>query len=560
MKKSNLLLPAFICVVNCAFAQATFAPAINYPVINDADHVTAGDFNHDGKTDVVVATDDFSSQVLIYYQNYVTGALDTPAVEYSYPTTSSARAIAAGDINNDGRDDIAIAYGDTIGIFYQNTSGTMNPLVSMWCSSGEVAVIKIADVDMDGFNDIVAVPMNTSSNVIVYYGTASGGFTEIDYPTPYTGTYLDDLRVGKIGSDTLNSLIRMSGETADNPIVQLRIRRNRALDATITRNIVSIWGVGGVEIGAFSDTAENQIAATISANAPNSQLAVWRHPDTELVADTLIDVADIPQPLATGHLGCSPTEQIVILHGGWDKISVIDFIHGITTYPVSCPNNAAHDAVVVADVNGDGKPDIVAVNTYAGLSVLLNTTLPPIDTSIVVTHATMYDSILVSSASSVVMDTTSVTGGIVITKDSIFAGEYSVKTIMGNDSGRLIYNGCDGDTASYTSYLHSVDSVSNTHMDTILTITRDTLINDEVGFVSEANIKMYPNPFAKGITIEVPGRFFAAIYTIVGQAIESGEGDGKICFNLVSLPAGVYMLVVEDAGHNVLCRSPVVKQ
>ena len=562
MKKNILLLLAFTCVVNYADAQATFAPAINYPISNYADHVAAGDFNHDGKTDIVVATNLGSYQLLIYYQNYTTGALDTPAVTYNYPTSyPGVMAIAAGDINNDGRDDIAIAYHDTIGIYYQNTSGTLNPLVSMWCSAGDVAVIKVADVDMDGLTDIIAVPYGSTSDVIVYYGTISGGFTQINYPTAYLGSGYDDLRVGKIGSDTLNSLIRLSGEMADYPIVQLRIRRNRTLDTTITRNIVSGWGVGGVEIGTFSDTTKNQIAVTLSGNVPNAKLAVWQHPDTELVADTIIAVPDVPEPLATGHLGCSPGEQIVVLHGGWDKVSVVDFIYGITTLHIACPNNAEHDAIVVADVNGDGKPDIVAVNTFAGLSVILNTTLPPIDTTTVVTHTTAPDSVLVSSATWVVADTTSVYGGIIITKDSIFAGVYHVELVTTNDSGRLIFNGCDGDTTSYTSFLHTVDTGALiTHIDTSHTIIRDTLINTAVGFVSETNVKMYPNPFVKGITAEVSGRFFATVYSILGEIIQTGSGDGKITFNLASLPPGVYFLVIENVDHDILYRSPILKQ
>ena len=565
MKKSVLLVLVFTCIAACSYAQATFAPVINYPISGSfADHVTAGDFNHDGKTDIAVATNTGSYQVLVYYQNPLTGALDTPAVPYNYPTAyPGVRAIASGDINNDGRDDIAIAYQDTIGIYYQGASGTMNPLVSMWCSAGDVAVIKIADVDMDGLTDIVAVPQNTSSDVVVYYGIAGGGFTQINYPTAYTGSYLDDLRVGKVGSDTLNSLVRMSGNVLD-PITRLRIRTDRTLDTTIIHSVPpgTFFGTHGVEIGRFTDTSANQVVATYGGNVPFAYLALWRHPDTAYLSDTVIAVSDVPQPLAAGHLGCSPTsqEQLVILHGGWNKVSVVDFIFGIVDITTPCPNNAAHDAVVIADVNGDGRKDIVMVNTFAGLSVLLNTTTPTTDTSIVAGHTTTFDSSLVSHVSSVVFDTTAITGGIVITKDSTFAGVYNFMAITTNDSGRLVINGCSGDTTSYTSYLHSLDTVTVTHFDTIRTITRDTLFNTEVRFVSGANIKMYPNPFTKGITIEAQGKFFATIYTAVGQVIETRAWEDRLTFNGASLPPGIYILVVEDGNHSTLCRSPIIKQ
>ncbi len=281
MKKGTLLLLVFMWIAACSYAQATFAPYVNYPIsAGYADHLTAGDFNHDGKTDIAVAISWDLHAVLVYYQNPITGAMDTPAVQYNYPLYSAGvRAITSGDIDNNGRDDIIIAYGDSIGVYYQDTSSSLKPLISIWCSEGEVAVIKVADVDMDGFNDIVAVPFNSSSDVIVYCGREGSGFTQINYPTPYTGSYLDDLRVGKVGRDTINSLVRMNGEFTV-IITQLRIRKDRVLDTTIFRNIPVGAGpaMSGVEIGRFTDTTVNQIAATYGGNMPSAHLAIWTLP------------------------------------------------------------------------------------------------------------------------------------------------------------------------------------------------------------------------------------------------------------------------------------------
>ena len=154
---------------------------------------------------------------------------------------------------------------------------------------------------------------------------------------------------------------------------------------------------------------------------------------------------------------------MVILHGGWSKVSVVDFIYGIHDIPVPCPNNASHDAVVVGDFNGDGRQDIALVNTFAGLSILLNTTgTPPA-------------------------------------------------------------------------------AVSNTATAVI-------------------NIKIYPNPFTKELAIEAPGKFFATIYTTVGKAIATEVGENRLILNGASLPAGMYLLVVEDGNHSALFRSAMIKE
>lgn len=470
MKKTILLLLVLIYATSCSYAQATFSTVINYPIAsNFADHLAAGDFNHDGKTDIVVAKWAVDYELMIFYQGTsASSPLNTPAAIYPYPHVyPGVNAIAAGDLNNDGRDDIAIAYGDTIGVFFQNASGTMDTLTRFWCSEGEMIVIKVADVDMDGFADIVASMRNVSTNITVFYGREGSGFTQINYPATYAGSFLDDLKVGKVGSDTINSLVR-SGGTFYDPVIQLRIRRDRGLDTTILRHVpTGIWNnTNGVEIGRFTDSAQGQIAATYGGNTPTSRLGIWTNPYMSYAPDTVIPVLDNPQPMAAGRLSGSPTEQLVILHGGFGTVSVVDFVHGIDSIPVPCPNNADHDGILIADLNSDGKPDIALVNTYAGLSILLNTTTPPVDTTSAVTHITS----------------------------------------------------------------------------------------------SGAAIKLYPNPVMKTLSIEAEGKFSATLYTAVGNALLTESGENKITLNTASLSPGVYFVVAEDARHNMLCRSAIVKQ
>ena len=218
MKKSVFFLVALLTLCLCvslhtkSFAQVTFAPYVNYSISGtDADHLTAGDFNNDGLTDIVVATGfNFNSsndyKLRVYLQD-VSGHLSSPIIYPYHPVYPGLYSIASGDINNDGLKDVVIGFSDSIGIFYQNTFGTFDPQISFYCSNGNgTDAIKIYDIDGDGNNDIATV--SWFGQVVVFYSNAIGNLTRVAYPS-VSGSGYDDLEVAKIKNDSLVSIIEM---------------------------------------------------------------------------------------------------------------------------------------------------------------------------------------------------------------------------------------------------------------------------------------------------------------------------------------------------------------
>ena len=105
--------------------NGTLAAAVPYPVATNPNSVATGDLNGDGKPDLAVGSVQFVS-IRLGTGNGAFGA----AVNYSrrgwYPYS-----VAIGDVNGDGKPDLAIANGNaSVSILLGNGNGTFGAPVS----------------------------------------------------------------------------------------------------------------------------------------------------------------------------------------------------------------------------------------------------------------------------------------------------------------------------------------------------------------------------------------------------------------------------------------------
>ncbi|MEO8680596.1 MAG: FG-GAP-like repeat-containing protein [Vicinamibacterales bacterium] len=99
--------------------NGTFAPAVNYSVGTDPSSVAIGDVNGDGKPDLAVANPDFASNTVSILLGNGHGTFAT-AVHYTVDTGPSS--VAIGDVNGDGKPDLALATGaNTVSILLQTS-------------------------------------------------------------------------------------------------------------------------------------------------------------------------------------------------------------------------------------------------------------------------------------------------------------------------------------------------------------------------------------------------------------------------------------------------------
>lgn len=151
-------------LVAAAWAQSApaFAPPVSYPAPG-ASAAASGDFNGDGKVDVVTAngitTGSHGVSILVSNGD---GSFQVPR---NFATGTDPTAIAVGDFNGDGKLDVAVANraSNSISILLGNGDGTLQPASTIVLTGSPIS-INTADFNNDGKKDLVAV-VNVSPGV-----------------------------------------------------------------------------------------------------------------------------------------------------------------------------------------------------------------------------------------------------------------------------------------------------------------------------------------------------------------------------------------------------------
>jgi hypothetical protein len=153
--------------------DGTFQPAINLPVGTDPIYMIAGDFNNDGKLDLVIGDYGLFPINPTTYLLFGNGdGTFQPPLNLNLTFFGPA---VAGDFNGDGKLDLAVSYSDYVSIVLGNGNGTFGPPVTYFFGvNGNSGALAVADLNHDGKLDLAVI--NSISNVAALLGNGDGTF------------------------------------------------------------------------------------------------------------------------------------------------------------------------------------------------------------------------------------------------------------------------------------------------------------------------------------------------------------------------------------------------
>lgn len=166
--------------------------------------LTAGDVDGDGKADLVVGGEGGGDRAVHVFINQGGGALATPA---DYPATGfgSARSLVLGDLNADGRPDLALVDNDLVEVLLNDGTGAFGPAARYFASKNTESVA-IGDLNGDGRPDL-AVANSGAANLTVLPNLGDGTFaagTNFTVGPPFGAPI--SIRMGDLDGDGLPDL------------------------------------------------------------------------------------------------------------------------------------------------------------------------------------------------------------------------------------------------------------------------------------------------------------------------------------------------------------------
>jgi len=319
-----------------------FYPAIFLPNGDTSYAVATGDVNNDGKNEVAMTSSfrvgpDMFSSISVYSQND-SGWLEHPAVYWTNNKVIQPETIDVGDVNNDGKSDIVVGNkGLNIEIFLQNAAGSFDTSITYPTENSEQ--IQIGDINNDGLLDIVGIGWLVDStglsggtnSVDVFLQNQSGTF---DQPVTYTitnGGLMETLDLGDVNNDGFLDII-----------------------------VISRWYLC------------TNIGVLIQNGVGKFEPPVYYK----------IDGAVTNTGLAVGDINSDGLEDVVVSYRG-DQVQNIAVFHqnisGSLDPPIKYPSSYDPGAIEIADINHDGKQDII-LTTSCSISIYLqgsdNTLMP----------------------------------------------------------------------------------------------------------------------------------------------------------------------------------------
>jgi len=369
-------------------SATSFGPRLDLPSGNGPIKVVIADLDGDGKPDLIVAND-YNNTISLYRNISTNGTLTTnsfaPRVDLATPPGQySPYGLVVADVDGDGKPDIIVSdNNNSIVSVYRNTCTPGNISSNLFATRVDFATgnlpqgVEVRDIDGDGRPDILVA--NTGDGTVsILRNTGTVGSLTTNSFAPridiITGSGCDSVVVGDLDGDGKPDVV-----TANSGSGTLTLLHNTSSPGSISfdpkADIAVMSGLVQMAIGDLDGDGKPDLAVT--SYLP-STLSVLRNISTvgSLTTNSFAPRVDYP----LGGRGHSPIMADLNGDGKPDLAVVTELSSLLSIFqnnstPGSFTNSSLAPrvdfatgwnawGVAAGDLDGDGRPDIIFCNSY----------------------------------------------------------------------------------------------------------------------------------------------------------------------------------------------------
>lgn len=317
-----------------------------------------GDFNHDGRTDIAYfgGTD----KLVIYYQPK-TGEWTEKTTIRLPDVPAFAWVVLSGDLNSDGRDDIAVLGLHQTYLLYQQKDGKLAAPESLFNTSQRLTLGQIADLDGDGRKDLCYLSNDEGEQSLA--ARLQGPDGKLGPELRFEMTKSRSVSIAQMDRTPQIEVLTVDAVTGRVKVLQMErpAPKPGELSSRLIQYGLGQQGAGKDRDVAMADLDGDGLTDVVVADAEAARMIVFKQrKGIGLEQGQAFPGLMGADQVRAADLDGNGTAEVVVLSTKEKTIGISSMAGGRLTFPQVLPMSGKDPiALELADLNNDKKPEVI---------------------------------------------------------------------------------------------------------------------------------------------------------------------------------------------------------